>query len=53
MKYLDVKWRLVLDPETRLFMESAYSEDIDKILEKIAADVKEGFSSGLFTIERE
>jgi hypothetical protein len=53
MKYLDVNWRLVLDPETRIFMDSAYSEDIDKILEKIAEGVKDGFSSGLFTIERE
>lgn len=53
MKYLDVNWKLVLDPETRIYMDSASNGDINYILEKIAEGVKDGFSSGLFTIEIE
>jgi hypothetical protein len=51
MKYLDVKWKLILDPDTRNFLETAYSGDIENILGKIAEGVEEGFYSGLFTME--
>lgn len=53
MKYLDVKWNLYIDPEAELYMDSASNGEIDYILEKIAEGVKEGFFSGLFTIEIE